>query len=80
MFECSFEKCGEPSSEVELIVCKSVAVCFVSWSSTINLLFFFKLGDPFHVTQNPENKSVTTTANSGKPTYEVELTECKFNV
>lgn len=26
MFEYSFEKSGEPSSEVELIVCKSVAV------------------------------------------------------
>ena len=45
----------------------------------LKVLFFLK-GDPPYITDNPENQSVTTGANSGKPSHEAELTVCKFGV
>ena len=40
----------------------------------------FLTGAPSHITQNPENQSLTTGANSGKPSYEAELGVREFRV
>ena len=78
----AFEESGKPSSEAELRVCKSVVLCqyyFISQWFTIKSAIFLT-GDPPHITQHPENQSATTGANSGKPSFEAELTVCKFGV
>ena len=70
----AFEESGKPSSEAELRICKSVVFILLAAYSLSKFLFFLK-GYPIHITQNPENHSVTTGANSGKPSCEAV---CKF--